>query len=306
MRFNEECSGRPWCVVRYVYAFKQFLVPSVHAAEPINAEVDAATTEINTEAVEPSSTSQSFSTMVKSALEVVSTRFVPEQNFYNVPTEETGFDRIKKIFQNDEFDQHSVELEWSLNALTAGFSTGFILGTFFEFRRAGERFTKRHELTRFESKFEAHKRLQDNLTFNVMRKGWSSGWRVGVFTGLFVLTSSMCSVYRNKSSVTDFIFGGMFTGALYKTNFGLRGMFAGGLVGATFGLVGGSLIYSMLWMSGTRFEELKFWQRKVLMQQHAEFLESRKKRDETKNQLLETMKKPFSAADPNRSAESDK
>lgn len=70
------------------------------------------------------------------------------------------------------------------------------------------------------------------------------------------------SVYRDKSSLYEYLAAGTITGGLYKVNMGLRGMAVGGLLGGGLGGVAGVLSLLVLRLSGTSMEEVRYWQYK--------------------------------------------
>lgn len=70
------------------------------------------------------------------------------------------------------------------------------------------------------------------------------------------------AVYRNKSSIVEYLAAGGITGSLYKVNMGLRGMAVGGILGGALGGVAGLLSLLVLRLSGTSMEEVRYWQYK--------------------------------------------
>ncbi|XP_014665551.1 PREDICTED: RPII140-upstream gene protein-like isoform X2 [Priapulus caudatus] len=255
---------RPWSICRGLCAaYKGFLLPRVYAAEPIPPEQPPASTSVTQEAhaspqdsTPPASGAGSTWQAVKEKFELASA-----SNLYAAPDEETGLDRVKKIFSKDEFEEYSIELEWVKDVVTGTLIFGMVMGASIEFRNAKERFIQRHAVTVFESQFDAKKRLQDYISTNMLRRGWKLAWRMALFTGSFFLVTNTVSAYRNKSGVLDFVAGGVAAGSLYKVNMGIKGMFAGGVLGGFFGLVGGSVAWLTMYAAGTRMEEVKYWQR---------------------------------------------
>lgn len=70
------------------------------------------------------------------------------------------------------------------------------------------------------------------------------------------------SVYREKSSIYEYLAAGTLSGAMYKFNMGLRGMTAGGIIGGVLGGIGGAASLLILNLSGTSMEEVRYWQYK--------------------------------------------
>lgn len=69
-------------------------------------------------------------------------------------------------------------------------------------------------------------------------------------------------MYRNKSSIVEYLAAGGITGSLYKVNMGLRGMAVGGVLGGALGGIAGLLSLLVLRLSGTSMEEVRYWQYK--------------------------------------------
>lgn len=73
---------------------------------------------------------------------------------------------------------------------------------------------------------------------------------------------TLVSVYREKSSIYEYLAAGALSGAAYKFNMGLRGMTAGGIIGGVLGGLGGAVSLLILHLSGTSMEEVRYWQYK--------------------------------------------
>lgn len=176
--------------------------------------------------------------------------------------QETGMDRIKMMFQLDEFDNISPELHSIYNAGFLGLFTGMCYGGFLGSKKAYMDFMERNQATAFQSHLDAKKKLQESVVFNFVKGGWNFGWRMGVFATMYVGISTTISVYRNKFTIFEYIAGGMITGAVYKWKMGPTGMAAGCLVGGGLGLVAGAISVGILSLTGTTMEEMRYWQYK--------------------------------------------
>lgn len=73
---------------------------------------------------------------------------------------------------------------------------------------------------------------------------------------------TLVSVYREKSSIYEYLAAGTLSGALYKFNMGLRGMAAGGIIGGFLGGLGGAASLLIMALSGTSMQEVRYWQYK--------------------------------------------
>ncbi|CAG5035896.1 unnamed protein product [Parnassius apollo] len=90
---------------------------------------------------------------------------------------------------------------------------------------------------------QAKKQLQDYVTIAFAKGAVQWGWRLGIFTGTFILITTTVSVYRGDTSLVEYIFAGAITGAIYKANLGLAAMIVGAGVGATLSTLGGLAIF---------------------------------------------------------------
>lgn len=115
-----------------------------------------------------------------------------------------------------EYEHVSPELHSIYNAGFMGLITGLCYGGFLGSSKKYMEFMERNQATAFESHLIAKKKLQEKVVFGFITTGWKWGWRMAVFVTMYMGTSTIISVYRNKYSVTDYIAGGALTGAIYK------------------------------------------------------------------------------------------
>ncbi|GBP28876.1 RPII140-upstream gene protein [Eumeta japonica] len=71
------------------------------------------------------------------------------------------------------------------------------------------------------------------------------------------LISTVISTYRDKTSVLEYVIAGFITGGLYKANLGLAAAVVGSGLGAALSLVGGTIICSILWLSGVTMADIR-------------------------------------------------
>uniref|UniRef100_A0A1B0GMI0 Complex I assembly factor TIMMDC1, mitochondrial n=1 Tax=Phlebotomus papatasi TaxID=29031 RepID=A0A1B0GMI0_PHLPP len=176
--------------------------------------------------------------------------------------DETGMDRLKKMFTMNSEDGVSSELTSIQQAGFMGIFVGACYGGFLHSRKAYLDFMERNLATSFSSHLDAKKKLQHAVTMSFAKGAFRWGWRLGLFTSTYVGFITMVSVYRGKSSIYEYILAGTAAGAMYKMNLGLRGMVAGGAVGCALGTVGGLLSVTLLRATGMSMEEVRYWQYK--------------------------------------------
>lgn len=193
---------------------------------------------------------------------------------------ETGLDRLKNMFQVDEFDSISSELNSIYQAGFVGFLFGAIYGGVIQSRTAYLNFMENNQATAFKSHLDAKRKLQDEVTMSFARGGFKWGWRVSLFTTSYFGIITCVSVYRGKSSIFEYIGAGFITGSLYKLNLGLRGMAAGGIIGGVLGSIAGAASLALLYASGTSMEDIRYWQYKRRLERENLVHEAMKKQED--------------------------
>ncbi|XP_030371348.1 RPII140-upstream gene protein [Scaptodrosophila lebanonensis] len=196
------------------------------------------------------------------------------------PPNETGLDRLKHIFTVDEFGSISSELNSIYQAGFLGFLVGALYGGVTQSRVSYMNFMENNQATAFKSHLDAKKKLQDQFTVNFAKGGFKWGWRVGLFTTSYFGIITCISVYRDKSSIYEYLAAGSVTGAAYKVNLGLRGMAAGGLIGGFLGGIAGVTSLLLMKVSGTSMEEVRYWQYKWRLERDETIAQAMKKQAE--------------------------
>nr|SVE73881.1 EOG090X0FS6 [Daphnia atkinsoni] len=174
---------------------------------------------------------------------------------------ETGWDRLKSIFETDEFNGVSPELDNAMSAGTLGLFAGMFIGGIPASKMAYDDFIDRNKAASFENHFDAKNKLQFSVTKAMAEGGWRVGWRLALFTGAFTLFTTAVSTYRNKSSVFEYSAGGLLAGSMYKITMGPKAMVSGGIAGAAIGSVAGVFTVGLMKISGTTTEDLRYWKK---------------------------------------------
>nr|SVE70743.1 EOG090X0FS6 [Daphnia similis]SVE72004.1 EOG090X0FS6 [Daphnia similis]SVE72631.1 EOG090X0FS6 [Daphnia similis] len=174
---------------------------------------------------------------------------------------ETGWDRLKSIFETDEFNSISPELDNVLSAATTGLFAGMFIGGIPASKIEYDDFISRNKAATFENHFEAKRKLQFSVTKAMAQGGWRVGWRLALFTGAFTFFTTAVSTYRNKSSVFEYSAGGLLAGSMYKLPMGPKAMISGGFAGGAIGTVAGVLTVGIMKLSGTTAEDLRYWKK---------------------------------------------
>ncbi|XP_013141127.1 PREDICTED: RPII140-upstream gene protein [Papilio polytes] len=172
-------------------------------------------------------------------------------------TVDTGLERVKKMFQRDEFEEVSVELHNVIQATLSGSFIGACFGGFLKSRDAYIKFIERNQATAFTSTMQAKKQLQDHVTIGFAKGAVHWGWRLGLFTGCFSLITTVIAVYRGEPSLVDYIMAGALTGGMYKANLGIAATIVGATLGGALSAIGGLLILNILKISGVSMDEIR-------------------------------------------------
>ncbi|KAM3962936.1 RPII140-upstream gene protein [Aphomia sociella] len=170
---------------------------------------------------------------------------------------ETGWGRVKKMFRKDEFDEVSPELHTVVQASMFGAFFGACMGGYTTSREAYLYFMENNQATIFKSTMQAKKKLQDHVTIAFAKGAYHWGWRLGAFSGIFSLAATTISVYRNETSLVEYIMAGAISGALYKVNLGLAATVVGAGLGSALGFVAGTTILSLLKITGISMADIR-------------------------------------------------
>ncbi|NXC46362.1 TIDC1 factor, partial [Penelope pileata] len=140
------------------------------------------------------------------------------------------------------------------SAFTGGL-VGWLYGGLPAFRQARSDFIERSQGEAFQNRADAVQSAHRAGLRSFIRYGWRWSWRVAVFVTIFNTVSTSLSVYRNKTTISNFASAGAFTGALFRMHLGLPGL-AGGLVfGTAFGIPAGGLLMIVQKLAGETLQE---------------------------------------------------
>lgn len=167
---------------------------------------------------------------------------VSKSEIRSILEKETGMQRLKAMYNILGRDKISEDLRFCTSvplyaaAVIFGFTSG--IGA----KQGRDRFIERNKATKFETQFKAARASLDQTFVSGLRTGFRWFARTAIFSGIFVFTSSSIAVYRNESSIREYVAGGSLTAAILRSNLGLRGVISGGIIGGFMGLIGGSFI----------------------------------------------------------------
>ncbi|KAM6945311.1 complex I assembly factor TIMMDC1, mitochondrial [Aplochiton taeniatus] len=177
---------------------------------------------------------------------------------------DTGWDRIKDLFDRGEMQAYPEELTSLLKSSFAAALAGMIYGGLPAARHARERFIQNSQAEIYTSRMDAVRSAHNAAIRGFVRYGWRWSWRVAAFVTLFNSMSTGLSVYRDKYSLGHYITAGAVTGGLFRFNLGLGGIVAGSAIGAVMGFPAGALIIGMQKMAGETVRERRRRERREL------------------------------------------
>lgn len=186
-------------------------------------------------------------------------KFISEVEIQEFLTSETGWNRLKRMYSKDVDGFHSPELWFIGESLLKICGMTFLITSYIGGRHGRDKFIKNNQATAFRTQFQASRLMTDQAVLTGMKSGLIWTYRVGIFSSLFLLLSQSIAVYRNKSSVLEYVIASGVTGSLLKANLGPKGMVSGGVFGSIMGLFGGSLIYGFMLLSNETQEQRHYW-----------------------------------------------
>uniref|UniRef100_A0A4W5MVN2 Complex I assembly factor TIMMDC1, mitochondrial n=1 Tax=Hucho hucho TaxID=62062 RepID=A0A4W5MVN2_9TELE len=167
---------------------------------------------------------------------------------------DTGWDRIKDLFDRDEMQKYPEELSSVVKSTLAAALAGMIYGGLPAARHARERFIQLHQAEIYHSRVEAVRSAHNAAIRGFVRYGWRWSWRGAAFVTLFNTVSTGLSVCTDKYTLSHYAAAG--EGSLFRLNLGLGGLVAGTAIGATMGVPAGALIIAMQGLAGETRREL--------------------------------------------------
>lgn len=230
-----------------------FLLPRVHAADVAAAQP--------AQMPSPSSSSSSSTSLAPAPIPTPST--VPI-NMGKPEFPDTGWDRIKDLFERDATHKYPEELTNVVKSGVVAAVAGLIYGGLPAARHARKRYIQVSQAEIYNSRVEAVRSAHNAAIRGFLRYGVRWSWRVAVFVTLFNSVSTGLSVYRDKYALSHYAAAGAVTGGLFRLNLGLGGLVAGTIIGAVLGIPTGALIISMQSLAGETVRERRRRERREL------------------------------------------
>ncbi|XP_076683724.1 RPII140-upstream gene protein [Andrena cerasifolii] len=168
---------------------------------------------------------------------------------------EIGMDRIKGMFEVK--DGHlTKELQAIITSSVSAIIGGFLIGGITRSWHVPEAFIEENQASQFFNRRDAQRQMQYKFAMAFIKGGANVAIKLGLFCFIFSTSSTCLYVYRGKFDLMNFTSAGALTGCLFKMNMGIRGALAGSFVGTTLGTVYGCLTLGLLYITGTKIEDV--------------------------------------------------
>ncbi|CAG5933606.1 complex I assembly factor TIMMDC1, mitochondrial [Menidia menidia] len=177
---------------------------------------------------------------------------------------DTGWERIKDLFDRDEMQKYPEELTNVMKCGVTGAFVGFVYGGMPAARSARLRYIQVSQAEVYTNRVEAVRSAHNAAIRGFVRYGWRWSWRVSLIVTLFSSVNTGLSVYRDKDALSNHIAAGAVTVGLFRLNLGLRGLVAGSVIGAVLGIPVGGLVIGLQSLTGESFRERRRRERREL------------------------------------------
>lgn len=179
---------------------------------------------------------------------------------------ETGWDRLSAMF--DVSSGLGPELSLVQTGMVIGGVSGGIAGGWNYAKIAKMNFIRQNESNYYTHTKEAARDLHDKVTMQFFRGAAKLGWRMAIFSGLFVLGAVSGFTYRNKFGIAEHVASGALCGLLFKINMGLRGSIVGLALGSSLGLLSGTTMCITTKAMGITVPEYRYWQHNYWLKEY--------------------------------------
>ncbi|XP_036354563.1 RPII140-upstream gene protein isoform X2 [Octopus sinensis] len=246
------------CSTSFYQQFRSsFWFPRIYASE-VETPLADTSPPIETQTQPTDALIKATENLRKQALE--NKLIISELDIQKFLSSETGWYRLQKMYSKDIQGNYSPELNFIGSSLFKIGLLTFCVCSFVGGREASDKFIKDNNASVFRTKFQANRMLTDRVVLAGMKSGVFWSYRTCFFSSVFLLLSQSIAVYRNKSSVWEYLIASGITGMLLKVNLGLRGMVSGGIFGSLMGLCGGSIIYGFMVLTNETQDQRHYWE----------------------------------------------
>ncbi|CAL8103077.1 unnamed protein product [Orchesella dallaii] len=171
----------------------------------------------------------------------------------------TGMERLKMVFTVDQYGDVSPEVQRVIHGTMLGVFFGAFFGGLGRGRISYANFFRSNAHEAFSTSLEAKRKLQDTVTLGMGAGAFRIGWRVGLFTGMYMTVSTGVSTFRGKMGILDQVVGGGMAGLLYKIPQGPKATISGGVIGGCLGLTAGIITFGITKLTGTTIDSANMY-----------------------------------------------
>ncbi|NP_001244219.1 complex I assembly factor TIMMDC1, mitochondrial isoform X1 [Gallus gallus] len=183
------------------------------------------------------------------------------------PPPQTGWERLSELWRRDELQRYPEETVNIIKSAFTGGLVGWLYGGLPAFRQARRAFIEGSQGEVFQNRADAVQSAHRAGLRSFIRYGWRWSWRVATFVTIFNMVSTGLSVYRDKTTISNFASAGAFTGALFRMHLGLSGLAGGFLFGTAFGIPAGGLLMIAQKLAGETLQEKRNRERREQYEQ---------------------------------------
>ncbi|NXP49318.1 TIDC1 factor, partial [Heliornis fulica] len=183
------------------------------------------------------------------------------------PPPQTGWERLSELWQRDELQRYPEETVNIIKSAFTGGLVGWLYGGLPAFQQARRAFIERSHGELFQNRADAVQSAHRAGLRSFIRYGWRWSWRVAVFVTVFNTVSTGLSLYRNKTTIGNFVSAGALTGALFRMHLGLQRAAGGFVFGAVFGIPAGGVLMLMQNFVDETLQEKRNRERRELYEQ---------------------------------------
>ncbi|XP_078676653.1 uncharacterized protein LOC144913683 [Branchiostoma floridae x Branchiostoma belcheri] len=253
-------------------AKNKLLLTTVYAAEPfVEVTPDKKETSVTTTNAPQKQTSEGPTHVSKEDDTETDDVVVPAWFLGTKPVPETGWERLRDIFEIKEdkklyYEKYSREVTDWINVMAAGFMIGFVYGGVPAARQARLRYIELSHTQVYQGRRDAVGDAHKAAHRGLIRYGYRWGWRVAVFAGIFHGVSTCLAIYRDKDDALNYTAAGALAGGLYKISLGLRGIIGGSFLGILLGVPTGLLTQLGQTLQGETYVERRRTLRKEVLE----------------------------------------
>ncbi|XP_061571608.1 complex I assembly factor TIMMDC1, mitochondrial [Cololabis saira] len=177
---------------------------------------------------------------------------------------DTGWERIKDLFDRDEKQKTPEELTIVVKCGSIAALAGFLYGGLPAARFSRQRYIQVSQAEVYTTRVEAVRSAHNAAIRGFVRYGWRWSWRVSLIVTLLSSISTGLSVYRDKDALSNYVAAGAVSMGLFRLNLGLRGLVAGSVIGAVLGIPVGALALGLQSLTGETMRERRRRERREL------------------------------------------